>query len=90
MAAWRAITNPELIGFAGIAYVHTTKEHRKQGYGAIVVHAAEDRAREQGFQHVGLSSVKSAIRFYEAIGYRSSNDETRGNGYPWMTKDLTS
>ncbi|MDB5182522.1 MAG: hypothetical protein JWO47_306 [Candidatus Saccharibacteria bacterium] len=89
MTAWYATRGPELIGLASINYVYTAKQQRRLGYGALVIHAAEDRARERGFQHIWLSSVRSAVPFYEALTYRVPDGETLGKMLTRMTKDLT-
>ena len=44
-------------------------EYRGQGLGSAAVHAAEDWARELGFQEAVLESRENKVGFYEKLGY---------------------
>ena len=44
-------------------------EYRGRGLGSAAVHAAEDWARELGFQEAVLESRENKVGFYEKLGY---------------------
>ena len=50
-------------------------EYRHQGLGGAAVRAAEDWARDLGYQKVILESRLNKTQFYEKLGYRA--DENR-------------
>ncbi|KAF1297269.1 GNAT family acetyltransferase [Enterococcus sp. JM4C] len=46
-------------------------DFRNHGFGKVIIAAAENFAKGQGFKKIKLGSQKSAIGFYESIGYQS-------------------
>ena len=57
-------------------------EYRGQGLGSAAVHAAEDWARELGFQEAVLESRENKVGFYEKLGYEADPDRViRGDTF---------
>ena len=55
---------------AGLGGVAVTEEHRGRGYGARVVAASIDAARERGYEFIVLFSALRNLEFYAHFGWR--------------------
>ncbi len=49
-------------------------EHRQKGLGKVIMDAAEDFAKEQGYQQLVLDAQLTAVPFYERLGYQAEGD----------------
>lgn len=49
-------------------------EHRQKGLGKVIMDAAEDFAKEQGYQQLVLGAQLTAVPFYERLGYQAEGD----------------
>lgn len=54
---------------AGIYFVCTRPEHRRNGYGAAITHAAMRYAAQRGATHAVLGSSPMGQRIYERLGF---------------------
>lgn len=69
-----------------IERVSVLKEYRKFGAGTIAIHAAEDWLRENGVTKIVINSRKSAIGFYEKLGYITDwTSHQKSAGAPFET-----
>jgi ElaA protein len=68
-----------------IGRVAVVKAKRKQGIGAALVEAAMAHARREGLGEAILSAQRSAIGFYERLGFARVGDEFIEDGLPHVT-----
>lgn len=67
-----------LKGVPLLMHLTVLNEMRHRGVGAMLVRAAEDRLREQGYEWVALGVEPrndKAVRLYEKLGYRKRFDD---------------
>ena len=71
--------------------VAVAPELQGTGLGRALVEASEVKARELGFKRMVLHARKSAIGFYERLGYTAHGEEFEEVGIPHrhMDRDLT-
>ena len=88
IACLRANENGNLLHMGRFAVV---KEHRKKGYGKILMEKLTDYAREKGYAGIELSAVKTAVGFYEKQGFVAIGDYYLETGVPhiYMKKEFT-
>ncbi len=67
-------------GYAKIERVVTVHAYRNRGVGRLAIEAAEAWIREQGYSRIVISSRKSAVGFYEKLGYTADYGEIEGTG----------
>lgn len=67
-------------GIAKIERVCVIKEYRKKGVGRLVITAAEDWIREEGYKKIVITSRDEAVGFYEALGYSADFTRTQKGG----------
>lgn len=60
------------------------KEFRQQGLGRVLMEAAEQFAKEQGFETLVLGAQLTALPFYESLNYQKDGDEFLDAGMPHM------
>jgi predicted GNAT family N-acyltransferase/L-amino acid N-acyltransferase YncA len=70
---------------AVVGRVAVEAERRGQGFGAIVMAAAERWASDQGLPAVELHAQQSVIGFYERLGYAGIGDPYEEAGIPHQT-----
>lgn len=56
-------------GVAGLYFISTVPEARRQGIGAVLTQAAMLIARDRGAQHAVLTSSAAGRRLYESLGF---------------------
>lgn len=63
---------------------------QRGGIGGELMAFAEQKARESGFRTIMMNARKTAVPFYERLGYRVAGDEFLEVGIPHleMTKEL--
>ena len=63
---------------------------QRNGVGAAIMHFAENLAKDSGGKQVIMHARKTAIGFYEKLGYAASGDEFSEVGIPHvqMSKNL--
>jgi GNAT superfamily N-acetyltransferase len=60
-------------------------EWQGKGIGRILINAAEDYARRNGYAEIMLHARKTAIDFYAGLGYAAEGDEYTEVGIPHYT-----
>jgi len=65
----RLLLDPRPGELPHIGCVAVLAEHRRQGYGAALMHALHAEARACGFAGVTLAAQLHALAFYEPLGY---------------------
>ncbi len=80
-----------LAGEAKVERVAVDRERRGEGLGRLVMDALEERARDLGVARLKLAAQRSAIAFYERLGYEGygADFEEAGIQHRWMRKGLT-
>jgi predicted GNAT family N-acyltransferase len=48
---------------------------QKNGVGAALMHFAENVAKDNGYKNMVMNSRKTAVGFYEKLGFAISSDE---------------
>ena len=51
------------------------REHQGKGYGGKMMHSLEEHLAQRGCLHLFLHARKTAVRFYEKLGYVKKGDE---------------
>lgn len=71
---------------AHIGRVAVLAEHRRQGFGRLVMEALEERARGLGYPGITLAAQTHAIGFYERLGYAARGEVfiDAGIEHRWM------
>ncbi|WP_369911874.1 GNAT family N-acetyltransferase [Streptococcus merionis] len=67
---------------ARLTRVATLKDERSKGYGAQIIQALEQYARDEGFEHLVIHSELTARAFYEKIGYKPFGSIYEEDGEP--------
>ncbi|HEL1004171.1 TPA: GNAT family N-acetyltransferase [Streptococcus equi subsp. zooepidemicus] len=67
---------------ARLTRVATLRQYRGRGYGAQVIEALEQYAREQAYERLVIHSELSAQSFYEGIGYQAFGEPYYEDGEP--------
>lgn len=62
-------------GAAKLQRMAVLKSHRNLHLGKELLIATEERAKEEGFQHIILGAQNTAIGFYESLGYVTDGPE---------------
>lgn len=70
---------------ARIGRVATSKQHRKMGYGRLVVQALERYASELGYKEVELHAELTAVPFYKKMAYQPVGTVYQEDGIPCQT-----
>jgi ribosomal protein S18 acetylase RimI-like enzyme len=71
---------------AGIEMVWVHPDHRKDGWGAKLIEAAEAEARRRGCTDISVSSFTfQAPRFYQRLGYKVTGERL---GFPGGARDV--
>ncbi len=88
IACLRANENGDLLHMGRFA---VAKEHRKKGYGSILMERLTEYARENGYRGIELSAVETAVGFYEKQGFLKIGDFYLETGVPhiYMKKEFT-
>ncbi len=75
---------------AKVERVAVRDSRRGEGWGARIMAAVEDHAREQGYDRVYLHAQVPVVAFYEHLGYEAHGEEFEDAGIPHreMTKAL--
>ncbi len=75
---------------AKVERVAVRDARRGEGWGARIMAAVEDHAREQGYERVYLHAQVPVVAFYERLGYEAHGEEFEDAGIPHreMTKGL--
>lgn len=55
--------------YAKIERIAVIPEFQNQGYGSLIIEAAENWIRELGFRKIVIISQQQAVGFYERLGY---------------------
>ncbi|WP_207694879.1 hypothetical protein DOK67_0003111 [Enterococcus sp. DIV0212c] len=58
------------------------KEYRKKGIGKQLLLLLEEKALTEGYEFSILSAEKTALSFYEELGYRVTSEEFLEDGIP--------
>jgi ribosomal protein S18 acetylase RimI-like enzyme len=58
------------VGVAGVYFVSTAPEHRRQGIGAAITSAAMHAARDEGYHTAVLGASAMGYRLYQRLGFR--------------------
>lgn len=69
-------------GLAKIERVAVLQSARGEGWGERLMDAAEERARERGFDEVLLHAQSQVEEFYQRLGYETVGDEFDEAGIP--------
>ena len=70
-----------------IERVCVAAEYRKQGAGRQLIEAGEEWAKEFGAKKVIITSQKSAVGFYEAVGYTANHEIKYDSFIPMVYTD---
>jgi predicted GNAT family N-acyltransferase len=75
---------------AKVERVAVLESRRGEGWGAELMAAVEDHARDQGYDRVYLHAQVPVVAFYERLGYEAHGQEFEDAGIPHreMTKAL--
>ncbi|MFB6206117.1 MAG: GNAT family N-acetyltransferase [Haloglomus sp.] len=75
---------------AKVERVAVLESRRGEGWGARLMAAVEEHAREQGYERVLLHAQVPVVEFYERLGYETRGEEFEDAGIPHreMTKPL--
>jgi len=75
---------------AKVERVAVRESRRGEGWGARIMAAVEDHAREQDYERVYLHAQVPVVAFYERLGYEVHGEEFEDAGIPHreMTKGL--
>ena len=63
-----------------IGRIAILKDYRGKGYGALIVNAVTEKARDKGARKVYVDAQLYAVKFYEKLGFRIIGDEIIDRG----------
>ena len=78
-------------GWADINLLALEQKVRGRGLGRQLMHAIENKAREEGCNRIRVETFGNELEFYQRMGYRivgHLEDYPEGYSYYWLRKDL--
>lgn len=68
--------------FAKIERVSVAEQFQGRGYGRKLIQAAEEWARESGFSKIVITSLDTAVVFYQKLGYKVNQNISVSSDHP--------
>ncbi len=68
--------------FAKIERVSVAEQFQGRGYGRKLIQAAEEWARESGFSKIVITSLDTAVGFYQKLGYKVNQNISVSSDHP--------